>query len=97
MDIENNQYDDNDFFNFLDKYDMDSPEKKKNKLHRSYQIEEHRLGNNRKAVETTCKTLSFPSAAAASAHFGKFTAAISSAIKAKSKCGGYYWQYAKKR
>ncbi len=86
------------FFKFLDKHDTNLPKKTKgnviNKPH--FQIEEFRYARTRKPVETTCKTLNFPSASAAAFHFGKTTSAISSAIKANSKCAGYYWQYVKK-
>lgn len=87
------------FFEFLDKHDTSLPKKSNSITHNKslFQIEEYRYAKTRKPVETTCGTLSFPSASAASFHLGKSTSSVSSAIKAKSKCGGYYWQYVKKQ
>jgi hypothetical protein len=98
---------DDNFFQFLKKHDTVKTEKQKRKndylgirknklvdslVQKGFAIAEKR----RKPVETVCKTLYFESASKASFSLGYFASSpVKDAIRHKTKCGGYYWQYVK--
>jgi hypothetical protein len=97
-------HDDN-FFDFLNKTTERSEIIRKNAIKNKakratkktgFSFPENVNAKFRIPVETTCGTLRFSGASLAAQALGKTPSAVHNAIRSKSRCGGYYWQYVKK-